>query len=201
MKVLQVGVLAILMGACGNSDKKSTPANDAAGTATESSQALDKLVEESATLNTTEVDATDKVNWAGLDLDGNKTISTADIEQDSSWDLAFKRTAVRIQNPGVTVATIIDSSFDDVTEVPVDAVFKADAPVTGGKETDGLVFHADLGWYSYDIETHIISSRGYVYLVKTTDGAIYKLALNDYYNADRLPAFIQVKSQLLKKAE
>lgn len=145
-----------------------------------------------------EVNATDKTKFAGFDLDGNKAV--ADITSDLSWDLAFKRTSVKVQNPAVTVATIKGKTFDEVTEVPADAEFVSDAPVEGS-ETAGLVFHAGDAWYSYDMDTHVISSRNLVYLVKSSEGNIYKIALTDYYNGDRLSGYIQVKSQLLKAAE
>lgn len=190
MKNLQMSILAALMFACGDggSDKKS----DATGQSTSNVDPAEVLA--------AEVNATDKDNWVGFDLDGNKHIASADLAADTSWDLAFKKTAIKVQGT-VSVATLRDVAFDDVTDVPADAAFVSDQPVEGGKETDGLAFHSPGAWYSYNMEIHVISSNNYVYLVKSSDGKIYKLALTDYYNADRLPAYVQVKWQLLQTAE
>lgn len=134
-----------------------------------------------------EVDATDKNAFAHLDLDSGKIVP----ESDPSWDLAFKRTTIKM-NADVKAQVVSDSTFDAIAQAPA-GDYLADAPVASGKETDGLVFHSGLGWYSYDMDIHVISSNDYVYFVRTNSGAEFKLSVTDYYNVDRLPAFIQLK--------
>jgi hypothetical protein len=141
-----------------------------------------------STLVSLQVDASDKANFAHLDLDSGKIVAAAD----SSWDLAFKRTVIK-QNVDVTTAIVEDSTFDAIPTAPASAVFASDAPIAGGLETAGLVFHSGLGWYTYDISVHVIHSNNYVYFVKSNAGTEFKLSIKDYYDADRLPAFIQVQ--------
>ncbi|RYZ49359.1 MAG: hypothetical protein EOP07_24570 [Proteobacteria bacterium] len=141
-----------------------------------------------AVLVSLQVDATDKVNFVYLDLDSGKIVA----EADASWDLAFKRTVIK-QNSNVKTAISTDSTFDAILTAPAEATLAADAPVAGGLETAGLVFHEGLSWYTYDINVHVIYSNNFVYFVKSNSGAEYKLSIKDYYDADRLPAFIQVQ--------
>ncbi len=138
-----------------------------------------------------ELDATSKTAWSYLDLDSGKIVK----EDDATWDLAFKRTSIKM-NQEVLGQIIKEESFESVTSVP-EGVFSPDTPVSGGLETDGLFFHSPSAWYQYNMETHTISSRGYVYVIKTNEGQYIKLQLTDYYNVDRLPAFIQLKAEAL----
>jgi hypothetical protein len=78
-----------------------------------------------------------------------------------------------------------------------------DQPATdpAAVETTGLAFHADPAWYAYDINTHVVSSRGLVYVIKSNEGRHFKLRILDYYNAARLPAYINFEFQELKEVE
>ncbi len=138
-----------------------------------------------------EIDATNKTEWIHLDLDTGKIVP----EADASWDLAFKRTSIKM-NSTVKAQILKDTTFDAVLAAPA-GVYFADAPVAGGLETDGLLFHTPSAWYDYNMDVHLISSRNYIYAVKSNSGHNVKVQILDYYNADRLPAFIQIKSQIL----
>lgn len=52
--------------------------------------------------NTLMIDATDRENWAYLDLTEGETVDIADAASSLAWDLGFKRTAV-IVNGGLAV--------------------------------------------------------------------------------------------------
>ncbi len=142
-----------------------------------------------------EIDATSKTAWAYLDFDTGKIVEETDL----SWDLAFKRTSIKM-NTDVLAQVFKEQKFEDLNEIP-EGVYAPDAPVSGGLETDGLFFHTPSAWYQYNMETHVISSRNYTYVIKTNKAQYVKLQLTDYYNVDRLPAFIQGKTQLLVKPQ
>lgn len=146
---------------------------------------------EPAEVIATEVDATVQTSWAYLDLDTLKVVA----ETDASWDLAFKRTAIKM-NADVKALVLKDTTFDAIAKAPQD-IYAGDVPAGTAVETDGLFFHTPEAWYSYDINVHVISSRNFIYVVKSNGGQDIKLAITDYYNADRLPAYIQLKTQVL----
>jgi len=145
---------------------------------------------------TFEIDATVKDLFTYLDLDRGKIVA----ESDASWDLAFKKTVIKMNGESVKAAVIKDATFEDVLMAP-EAVLVSDTPVVGGKETDGLVFHSTDSWYAYDMVSHTVSSKGYVYVIKTNAGTHFKFSIVDYYNVDRLPGFHQVKWQQLSVAQ
>ncbi|MES2743878.1 MAG: HmuY family protein [Bdellovibrionota bacterium] len=137
------------------------------------------------------IDATSKTAWTHFDLDSGKVVAETDV----SWDLAFKRTSIKM-NSNVKAQVLRDTAFEAVAAAPAGA-YTADAPVVGGPETDGLFFHTPSPWYEYNMETHVISPRNSIYVVKSNGGHDVKVQIVDYYNADRLPAFIQTKSHIL----
>ncbi|MDE0012928.1 MAG: HmuY family protein [Candidatus Poribacteria bacterium] len=96
--------------------------------------------------NTLTVDATDRENWAYVNLTKGETVDIADPATSMAWDLGFKRTAViangGISGPGKTGALVLkDISFEDVLEAPEgDYVSDTDQIATFARGT---------GWYTY----------------------------------------------------
>ena len=92
------------------------------------------------------VDATDRENWAYINLTTGETVDIADPAASMAWDLGFKRTAVivngGISGPGKTGALALkDISFEDVLEAPEgDYVSDTDQIAT---------FARGDGWYTY----------------------------------------------------
>lgn len=69
------------------------------------------------------VDATDRENWAYINLTEGETVDIADAAASMAWDLGFKRTEVivngGVSGPGNTGALALeDISFEDVLEAP-----------------------------------------------------------------------------------
>ena len=96
--------------------------------------------------NTLTVDATDRENWAYINLTTGETVDIADSASSTAWDLGFKRTEVivngGISGPGETgVLVLKDISFEDVLEAPEgDYVSDTDQIAT---------FARGDGWYTY----------------------------------------------------
>ena len=96
--------------------------------------------------NTLTVDATDRENWAYVNLAKGETVDIADPATSMAWDLGFKRTAViangGVSGPGKTGTLILkDISFEDVLEAPEgDYVSDTDQIAT---------FARGNGWYTY----------------------------------------------------
>ncbi|MBC7658434.1 MAG: HmuY family protein [Chitinophagaceae bacterium] len=177
-------VLILNTVACGHSPKSSADKTAMAATGTAD------IVDTSTKF---EVDATNKEAWTYFDLDTGTVV----IETDSTWDLAFKRTAIKMNGPTVSALNLGVGDFNSILTAPADP-FASDTGVPGAtSETNGLFFHAGDAWYSYNPETHVISSRVFNYIVKTNGGKEFKLNILGYYNADHLPAYVELKYQEL----
>ncbi|WP_218110045.1 HmuY family protein [Oligoflexus tunisiensis] len=148
-----------------------------------------------------EIDATSRTDWVGLDLDSAGFISVADLPNQPTWDLAFKRTSIKMNGADVQMQ-VVAKDFAAIELAPKDG-YVSDQPSTAPEavETAGLAFHVEPAWYAYDINTHVVSSRGLVYVIKSNEGRYFKLKFLDYYNAARLPAYINLEFQELQGVE
>ena len=96
--------------------------------------------------NTLMVDATDRENWAYINLTTGETVDITDPASSRAWDLGFKRTEVivngGVSGPGETgVLVLKDTSFEDVLEAPENDYVS---------DTDQIsTFARGDGWYTY----------------------------------------------------
>ena len=114
--------------------------------------------------NTLTVDATDRENWAYINLTEGETVDIADPATSMAWDLGFKRTEV-IANGGVSgpgkigALALEDISFEDVNEAP-EGEYVSD---TEQIET----FARGDGWYTYTgPPNHWILPNSMVYILR-----------------------------------
>ena len=96
--------------------------------------------------NTLTVDATDRENWAYVNLTEGETVDIADAATSMAWDLGFKRTGViangGVSGPGKTGALALeDISFEDVLEAPEGEYVSDTEQITTFARGDG--------WYTY----------------------------------------------------
>ncbi len=181
-------ILALSAVSCaGSKDNNESTKND---------EALSPIVE--TTAKKLEVDATSRNEWVGLDLDQGVVISVQDLPSNGTWDLAFKRTSIKMNGEAVAMQ-VVSQDFSALSLAPKEG-YSSDKPSTdpGAPETSGLAFHAEPAWYSYDINTHAVSSRGLTYAIQTNEGRFFKLKILDYYNAARLPAYLNLEYQELQ---
>ena len=92
------------------------------------------------------IDATDRENWAFINLNECETVDIADAASSLVWDLGFKRTEViangGVSGPGKTGALVVkDISFEDVLEAPEDDYVSDTDQIATFKRGDG--------WYIY----------------------------------------------------
>lgn len=96
--------------------------------------------------NTLTVDATDRENWAYINLTEGETVDIADAATSMAWNLGFKRTGViangGVSGPGKTGALALeDISFEDVLEAP-------EGEYVSDTEQIATFARGD-GWYTY----------------------------------------------------
>lgn len=147
-----------------------------------------QFTERSASAGSLRVDASDTEPWIYVDLDARAEVTPADPLDDAVWDLGFRRFHIVVNggvsgSAGVAVA-VVDGQPLDAVEAPDVAAFVTD--VADGADEDTLpdyVFSGGLDpWYAYDVVTHVLTPKARVFVVRTSAGALVKLAIDDYYD-------------------
>lgn len=108
---------------------------------------------------------------------------------DTDWDIAFRGTTIAVNGGTGTGTTdeplrtseagitIVNGTFEDITEVTEDIEFDQD-----GQEGFAIPTGSGNGWYNYDFATNILSPiPGKILLVETTDGKYAKIEILSYY--------------------
>lgn len=109
---------------------------------------------------TTQVQAVSKEDWIYFDFETESETSV----DDPAWDLAFQRFKVQV-SPAGGVVTLKDQAFADVTGA------------------DGFEPEIAGDWYYYNLQNHTLTTRGYVYVVRTGEGGLFKLTFVAYYDS------------------
>jgi hypothetical protein len=170
-----------------------------------SSESLDDGV------TSTLIDASNDQIWRYFDLDTSAGVT----EDDASWDLKFCRFKV-LSNGGVTgeggveVAAIENADFDAFDRAPgagfggdrADSVTEQDsAEGDTNTDPDNAFYSKDQNWYDYNLNNHTLSPHPWVYFVKTTEGAYFKLAFAGYYDKAGTPGWLQFKWAAIAAAD
>ena len=83
----------------------------------------------------------------------------------------------------MTAAVVDDRAFDTVEAADATA-FVSDA--TDGDDEDTVPDYVISGgndpWYAYDVTTHVLTPKPRVFVVRTTDGNLVKVAIERYYD-------------------
>jgi hypothetical protein len=130
------------------------------------------------------VDATSDQRWVHFDLDRSMEVDVDDAE----WDVAFQRFLVKSNggisgDGGVEVARVDAGTLDEVvTEPPgpwmIDTLDSDDE----GTSPD-LAFLQLPAWYAYDPRYHTLTPRPYVYVVRSTRRALFRVKVRGFYDA------------------
>jgi hypothetical protein len=116
------------------------------------------------------LDASAGEGWRRFDFTRNAVVDSG------PWDIAFRRHHL-IAAPAAGVADLGAVPFDSVAEVPVDGY----AATEFGRDT----VNPGVGkWYAYSMLSHLLTSKGHVYAVRTSAGRYAKLAIVAYYCRD-----------------
>ncbi|MEM1347873.1 MAG: HmuY family protein [Myxococcota bacterium] len=167
-------LFAIGLAACGDSG----PVTDVPDAITEVS---------SDGVRTTQINATDDERWVVFDFEDPEAV---DLTEDSEgWELAFRRADIRL-GPGVEVAVLEDRALDDVHGTPSDEQFIAD-------DGEDYAFNDQGNWYNYNIIRHVLSPKERTYVVRSSEGVLYKLALEGYYDSEERSGFPSFRWSLL----
>ncbi len=114
-----------------------------------------------------------------FNLSSGEQVAPVDPATSMDWDLHFSGYVIRlnggISGPGQGGAFPsyqTDQTFEDIAEAMGFGYFADKA---------GSAFSSDSGeWYSYDSDTHFLSTRNHVYVIDTGEG-FYKMQLLNFY--------------------
>lgn len=128
--------------------------------------------------------------WIYVKLSTSSRVDLTDSQAFTStdWDLALKRSYLHTNSGdaglGLGGARALTKDFDAVTAA--DAVnLKSEAWFDGDcnlkQDAIGGISTTFDGWYSYDTTTSKVTPNALTYVVRTADGALFKLAVQTYY--------------------
>lgn len=135
--------------------------------------------ETEAGVSATVVDATDEAEWVYLDLD-----TGSEVDASGPWDLGFRRFEIIVNGGingelGVEASIVEDATLADVEAVPADATWITDA---ADANDDGEPELAWGDWYDYDPATHVLVPKPRVYLIRSSELAVFAIDIDDYYS-------------------
>jgi hypothetical protein len=133
------------------------------------------------------LDASSQTDWVYFNLTRGGVVKVTDEQTSRDWDIAFKRFSIKlnggVSGTGGAEAVVLKEAFDSVSQAPASG-FVSDAP--DGEDTDTeadyLLSTGDSGWYDYDPNSHTLTARSQVYVVRAVDDNVFKLAVQGYYN-------------------
>ena len=132
--------------------------------------------------------------WVYVALTTGTAVALTDVEALSSkaWDLAFKRSVVRTNGgdsgPGNGGAIRIALPWDSVDKttlgqktLPTESWFDDKCKLTLDDAANLITTYS--GWSTYDETDHVLSAApNVVFVTAGADGALYKVAILDYYS-------------------
>ena len=150
----------------------------------------------------TKVDAYDSESWQRFDLD-----TGLPANDERTWDLEFSRYFIHtnsgVSGDGGVEVLAIDASFASVTDAPNDgyAVDREDSDGDTNSEPDNPFNSPEHSWFDYDVNKHTVSAHpDRVYVVRSSEGATFKLEILAYYDKAGTPSQLRFRWQSLAAA-
>lgn len=135
----------------------------------------------------------DRNPWVYVSLSTGQAVALSDLDalESTAWDLALKRFVIRTNSgdsgPGQGGALRVALPWASVNAdtqgnraLPVESWFDEDCNLTVGDTGDLVTTFT--GWSEYDQATHVLTPADAVYITAGGDGALYKVAVLDYYS-------------------
>lgn len=153
---------------------------------------LDASVEQKKELN-----ASSDAVWVYLDLESGET--RTDETGWTAWDLKLQRFNIATNGGAsgggsVKISIVVNTTFEAVSKAPIDGY--ASDPADGSDSDDKpdyIISTGDLGWWNYNPSTHALSPRPNIYVVRSQEGAFFKVAIEGYYNSAGSSGYPQLR--------
>ncbi|MDZ4728201.1 MAG: HmuY family protein [Leptospira sp.] len=163
------------------------PASTQTNSTTSSTQDVETKAEGS--LYSTTVNASSTSAWMYVSLKEGGKKASSDIQ----WDIRFKRFVIGTNsgtsgsgNGGscdTTKSSVTDASINASTCTLVIDSVQSQTGEGGFGSASESASPSMFTWYSYDGTSHLLSSKRLVYIVRGSDGTLYRLQMLDYYSS------------------
>jgi|GEM_PF-1142856 len=131
--------------------------------------------------------------WVLIDFESGAAgpIEVADDTMSDAWDIGFQRFKVKVNggasgSADAAVAVVTGSTFEAVTDIPAADAFLQDLEdddLDGSPEFQ--MSEDELSpWYDYDMNTHVLTPNSNIYVIRTVEGAYFKMGFLGYYDDD-----------------
>ncbi|MEZ4322954.1 MAG: HmuY family protein [Myxococcota bacterium] len=130
----------------------------------------------------TVVDAQDALRWVGVDFDAGAAVGQLDSEP--GWDLKLMRSDIAL-NGGVSGTGGAEALFlegqalEAVTTAPTEGYTVDQPDDDDDNDKPELVFEV---WFDYDGATHILSPHPGTFVLRSTEGRHYAIAVRSFYD-------------------
>jgi hypothetical protein len=142
----------------------------------------------------TKVDAFDSERWQRFDLDTGLAATDEHV-----WDLELSRYFIHL-NGGVSgdagvEAVALDEAFDAVTSAPTEgySTDREDSDGDTNTEPDNPFNSPEHSWFDYDVGKHTLSPHLGTFVVRSSEGAYFKLAIEAYYDKAGTPSQLRFR--------
>ncbi|RYZ05253.1 MAG: hypothetical protein EOO73_20770 [Myxococcales bacterium] len=139
------------------------------------------------------IDGQDEHAWVYVSLATGEAVTLTDLAalESRAWDLAFKRFVVRTNSgdsgPGRGGAIRIGLDWEQVDAstvgdkiLPIEEWFDDDCTLKVDENAELITTFT--GWSEYDPVEHVLNAADVTYVVAGAEGALYKVAILDYYS-------------------
>jgi hypothetical protein len=128
---------------------------------------------------TTRLDATAADAWRRVDLETGTEAATG-------WELGGQRFHLMLNggvsgDAGVEIAPAA-GGFGDVTAAPTTGWITDAADGDDPNLDPDYAFEQGDGWYAYDVQTHVLTPRPIVWVVRTSEDQMIKMMIEAYYD-------------------
>ncbi len=117
--------------------------------------------------DTLTLDATDGDDWRRASLSLGRALGPA---EPAAWEIAARRHNVTVSGE---IADLGAVSFDSA-RAPLQG---PTAPPSAGEDASSPIRR----WYRYSLLTHLLATKGHVYVLRTSEGRQWKLQILSYY--------------------
>ncbi len=135
----------------------------------------------------TVLDASDSESWIRFSFRNGEVVESADPSTDSTWDMGISRTSFATNGgtSGPGQGGAVDTglaSLAEVTKAPEEGYTLDEMiPVAGPPGSGEFSGNPTLAtWYDYNPETHEVTPRDTVFVIRTADGGYAKVKLLGY---------------------
>lgn len=132
-------------------------------------------------------------------LENNKVIPNSDSAT-ANWDLGFRGTTIITNSgtggPGNGGAFVYIGTFNELTQIPSDSIFRTD----NAPSSYAITLGSGRGWYNYNGATQLVTPiPGRILVVRTANGKYAKVEILNYYKGGITPDATASDSEKLTK--